>query len=73
MENKCREILFNVRRKAGLFFDIPFNYTILCTMSYLDNDRLKQIGFLLLILFLGILLFMKMFTYFPGFLGAVTL
>ena len=42
-------------------------------MSYLDNDRLKQIGFLLLILFLGILLFMKMFTFFPGFLGAVTL
>ena len=42
-------------------------------MSYLDNDRLKQIGFLLLILFLGILLFLKMFTFFPGFLGAVTL
>lgn len=42
-------------------------------MSYLDNDRLKQIGFLLLILFLGILLFMEMFTFFPGFLGAVTL
>ncbi len=58
---------------AGLFFDIPDNYTILCTMSYLDNDRLKQIGFLLLILFLAVLLFMEMFTFFPGFLGAVTL
>lgn len=42
-------------------------------MSYLDNDRLKQIGFLLLILFLAVLLFMEMFTFFPGFLGAVTL
>lgn len=42
-------------------------------MSYLDNDRLKQIGFLLLILFLGILLFKEMYTFFPGFLGAVTL
>ncbi|MBO9727129.1 MAG: AI-2E family transporter [Chitinophaga sp.] len=42
-------------------------------MSYLDNDRLKQIGFLLLILFLGVLLFLEMFTFFPGFLGAVTL
>ncbi|MFY0253069.1 AI-2E family transporter [Chitinophaga sp. 30R24] len=42
-------------------------------MSYLDNDRLKQIAFLLLILFLGVLLFMETFTYFPGFLGAITL
>ncbi|HWV66262.1 AI-2E family transporter [Chitinophaga sp.] len=42
-------------------------------MSYLDNDRIKQIGFLLLILFLAVLLFMEMFTFFPGFLGAVTL
>ncbi|SHL93015.1 Predicted PurR-regulated permease PerM [Chitinophaga jiangningensis] len=41
-------------------------------MSYIDNGRLKQIGFLLLILFLAILLFTKLFTYFPGFLGAVT-
>lgn len=60
-------------RDDGLLFDIPYNYTILCTMSYLDNDRLKQIGFLLLILFLAVLLFMEMFTFFPGFLGAVTL
>lgn len=42
-------------------------------MSYLDNDRLKQIGFLLLILFLAILLFMELFVFFPGFLGAVTM
>ncbi|HVI48297.1 MAG TPA: AI-2E family transporter [Chitinophaga sp.] len=42
-------------------------------MSYLDNDRLKQIGFLLLILFLAVLLFMELYTFFPGFLGAVTL
>ncbi|NLR59868.1 AI-2E family transporter [Chitinophaga polysaccharea] len=42
-------------------------------MSYFDNDRIKQIGFLLLILFLGILLFKEMYTFFPGFLGAVTL
>ncbi|NIG52376.1 AI-2E family transporter [Chitinophaga sp. Cy-1792] len=41
-------------------------------MSYIDNDRLKQIGFLLLITFLAILLFTKLYTYFPGFLGAVT-
>ncbi|NSL89473.1 AI-2E family transporter [Chitinophaga solisilvae] len=42
-------------------------------MSYLDNDRLKQIGFLLLIVFLAILLFLELYTFFPGFLGAVTL
>ncbi|RBL93525.1 AI-2E family transporter [Chitinophaga flava] len=42
-------------------------------MSYLDNDRLKQIGFLLLILFLAILLFMELYGLFPGFLGAITL
>ncbi|RAJ85515.1 putative PurR-regulated permease PerM [Chitinophaga dinghuensis] len=41
-------------------------------MSYLDNARLKQIGFLLLILFLAILLFTNLYTYFPGFLGAIT-
>ncbi|QJB34404.1 AI-2E family transporter [Chitinophaga oryzae] len=42
-------------------------------MSYLDNDRLKQIGFLLLILFLAILLFKELYLFFPGFLGAITL
>ncbi|WP_349315620.1 AI-2E family transporter [Chitinophaga sp. MM2321] len=42
-------------------------------MSYLDNDRLKQMGFLLLVVFLALLLFMELYTFFPGFLGAVTL
>ncbi len=55
------------------FLPVPINYPILCTMSYLDNDRLKQIGFLLLILFLVILLFMELYVFFPGFLGAITL
>lgn len=41
-------------------------------MSYLDNDRLKQIGFLIFIVFLTVLLFLETYTYFPGFLGAVT-
>jgi len=63
----------NIITLSGLLFDIPNKFTIFCTMSYLDNDRLKQIGFLLLILFLAVLLFMEMFTFFPGFLGAVTL
>jgi predicted PurR-regulated permease PerM len=67
-------VLLNRNSAAGPLFDnIIFNHTIFCTMSYLDNDRLKQIGFLLIILFIGVLLFMKMFTFFPGFLGAVTL
>ncbi|MGX5818155.1 AI-2E family transporter [Chitinophaga lutea] len=42
-------------------------------MSYLDNERLKQIVFLLIIAFLGILLFKELYAFFPGFLGAVTL
>jgi predicted PurR-regulated permease PerM len=41
-------------------------------MSYLDNDRIKQIGFLIFIVFLTVLLFLETYTYFPGFLGAVT-
>ncbi|WP_143308627.1 AI-2E family transporter [Chitinophaga vietnamensis] len=42
-------------------------------MSYLDNDRLKQIAFLLIIVLLALLLFLELYTYFPGFLGAVTM
>ncbi|WP_343700511.1 AI-2E family transporter [Chitinophaga sp.] len=42
-------------------------------MSYLDNERLKQIIFLLILAFLGILLFKELYAFFPGFLGAVTL
>jgi predicted PurR-regulated permease PerM len=41
-------------------------------MSYLDNERLKQIIFLLIIAFLGIILFKELYAFFPGFLGAVT-
>ncbi|ATL46599.1 AI-2E family transporter [Chitinophaga caeni] len=41
-------------------------------MSYLDNDRLKQIGFLVIILSLGVILFKELYSFFPGFLGAVT-
>ncbi|MRG46528.1 AI-2E family transporter [Chitinophaga sp. SYP-B3965] len=41
-------------------------------MSYLDNERLKQVTFLLIIAFLGIILFKELYAFFPGFLGAVT-
>lgn len=41
-------------------------------MSYLDNERLKQVVFLLIIAFLGIILFRELYAFFPGFLGAVT-
>lgn len=41
-------------------------------MSYLDNERLKQVSFLLIIAFLGIILFKELYVFFPGFLGAVT-
>lgn len=41
-------------------------------MSYLDNERLKQIIFLLIIAFLGIILFKELYAFFPGFLGAIT-
>ncbi|MEC5147753.1 putative PurR-regulated permease PerM [Chitinophaga sp. 180180018-2] len=73
-KNKPPVNLFNNScLSAGLLFDKSTNCTILYTMSYLDTDRLKQTGFLLLILFLAVLLFLEMYTYFPGFLGAVTL
>lgn len=41
-------------------------------MSYLDNERLKQIVFLLIIAFIGIILFKELYAFLPGFLGAVT-
>jgi predicted PurR-regulated permease PerM len=41
-------------------------------MSYLDNERLKQIVFLLILAFLAIILFKELYSFFPGFLGAVT-
>lgn len=42
-------------------------------MSYIDNERLKQISFLLIIILWGVLLFSELYGLFPGFLGAVTL
>ncbi|SFE68745.1 Predicted PurR-regulated permease PerM [Chitinophaga sp. CF118] len=42
-------------------------------MSVIDNQRLKQISFLLLIVLLAALLFSELYIFFPGFLGAVTL
>jgi predicted PurR-regulated permease PerM len=42
-------------------------------MSVIDNQRLKQISFLLLIVLLAVILFSELYTFFPGFLGAVTL
>jgi len=37
------------------------------------NNQLRQIFFLILVLALGILLFKELYTFFPGFLGALTL
>ena len=42
-------------------------------MSVIDNERLKQYSFLLLIVLLAALLFSELYTFFPGFLGAVTM
>ena len=42
-------------------------------MGYLDNDRLKQVFFLTIIILLGCLLFWRSFEFLPGFLGALTL
>jgi predicted PurR-regulated permease PerM len=42
-------------------------------MSVIDNARLKQISFLLIIVLLAALLFSELYTFFPGFLGAVTM
>ncbi|WP_295126189.1 AI-2E family transporter [uncultured Chitinophaga sp.] len=41
-------------------------------MSTIDNERLKQVAFLVIIVLLGALLFSELYTFFPGFLGAVT-
>lgn len=42
-------------------------------MSYLDNDRLKQVFFLILIFLLGGVLFWRFTGFIPAFLGAITL
>lgn len=41
-------------------------------MSVIDNQRLKQISFLLILVLLAALLFKELYIYFPGFLGAIT-
>lgn len=41
-------------------------------MSTIDNERLKQIAFLIIIVLMGALLFSELYSFFPGFLGAVT-
>jgi len=42
-------------------------------MSVIDNERVKQVSFLLIILLLTFVLFKELYTFFPGFLGAVTM
>lgn len=42
-------------------------------MSYYDNDRLKQFFFIMIILILGGVLFWKISSFIPAFLGALTL
>jgi len=42
-------------------------------MSYIDNDRLKQIFFLLIIILWGVLLFSELYGLFPGLLGALSM
>lgn len=42
-------------------------------MSVIDNERLKQVSFLVIILLLAYVLFKELYTFFPGFLGAVTM
>ena len=42
-------------------------------MSVIDNERIKQVSFLLIIVLLAYILFSELYTYFPGFLGAITM
>ncbi|MBW8686148.1 AI-2E family transporter [Chitinophaga rhizophila] len=42
-------------------------------MSVIDNERIKQVSFLLIILLLAYVLFKELYTFLPGFLGAVTM
>ncbi|UPK70446.1 AI-2E family transporter [Chitinophaga filiformis] len=42
-------------------------------MSVIDNERIKQVSFLLIIVLLAFVLFSELYTFFPGFLGAVTM
>lgn len=42
-------------------------------MSHINNDLLRQITFIIILLLLGILLFYELYGFFTGFLGATTL
>lgn len=42
-------------------------------MSVIDNERIKQVSFLLIIVLLAFVLFSELYTFFPGFLGAITM
>lgn len=42
-------------------------------MAVIDNERIKQVSFLLIIVLLAYVLFRELYTFFPGFLGAITM
>lgn len=42
-------------------------------MGVIDNERIKQVSFLLIIVLLAFVLFSELYTFFPGFLGAITM
>jgi len=42
-------------------------------MGVIDNERIKQVSFLLIIVLLAYVLFSELYTFFPGFLGAITM
>jgi predicted PurR-regulated permease PerM len=42
-------------------------------MGVIDNERIKQVSFLLIIVLLALVLFRELYTFFPGFLGAITM
>lgn len=42
-------------------------------MSVIDNERIKQVSFLIIIVLLAFVLFSELYTFFPGFLGAITM
>lgn len=42
-------------------------------MGVIDNERIKQVSFLLIIVLLAFVLFRELYTFFPGFLGAITM
>ncbi len=42
-------------------------------MAVIDNERIKQVSFLLIIVLLAYVLFRELYTFLPGFLGAITM